>query len=122
MIAIRRPAPTRITLRGHAGSGEFGRDLVCAAVSALALTLAENLKYQCRPGICLRPGDADLSCVCTPEAERLFDSFWHGFRLLAQMYPESVQLDSAVYDALSAGAGFQPTRNGTLRDGGLREG
>ena len=34
----------RITVRGHAGSAEEGKDLVCAAVSALVLTAAANVR------------------------------------------------------------------------------
>ena len=35
----------RVTIKGHAGSGPEGHDLVCAAVSAIALTLAGNIRY-----------------------------------------------------------------------------
>ena len=35
----------RVTVEGHAGSGPEGHDLVCSAVSALALTLAGNVSY-----------------------------------------------------------------------------
>ena len=35
----------RVTVEGHAGSGPDGHDLVCSAVSALALTLAGNVSY-----------------------------------------------------------------------------
>jgi len=45
VIAVRlwrTPAgePDRLVVRGHAGAGEYGRDVVCAAVSALVETLA----------------------------------------------------------------------------------
>ncbi len=32
------------TASGHAGSGEYGKDVVCAAVSMLALTVSERLR------------------------------------------------------------------------------
>lgn len=32
----------KVTVDGHAGSAERGRDLVCAAVSTLVMTLASN--------------------------------------------------------------------------------
>ena len=32
-----------LRVRGHAGSGEPGRDLICAGVSALVLALREEL-------------------------------------------------------------------------------
>ena len=40
-----------IRLRGHAGSGEPGRDLICAGVSALVLALREGLAVVSR--LCL---------------------------------------------------------------------
>ena len=33
-----------ITLDGHAGYGEYGQDIVCAAVSALTLNLANSVE------------------------------------------------------------------------------
>ena len=39
--------------RGHAGSGEYGQDAVCAGVSALLVTLARRLEgaaRSCGPG------------------------------------------------------------------------
>jgi uncharacterized protein YsxB (DUF464 family) len=42
-IRLRRTVagePARLTVRGHAGAGEYGRDIVCAGVSALVETLA----------------------------------------------------------------------------------
>lgn len=35
---------TRLHVAGHAGAGDYGQDLVCAAVSALVETLALGLK------------------------------------------------------------------------------
>lgn len=39
-----------ITLEGHAHYGEYGHDLVCAAVSALAHTLKANLQEMAAAG------------------------------------------------------------------------
>ncbi len=35
---------TGFTLTGHAGSGEYGKDIVCAAVSALAIHTANAIE------------------------------------------------------------------------------
>ena len=59
----------RVVVDGHAGAGEYGYDLVCAAVSALCLTLAENMKRLQAQGVVrdvvadMKDGHAELSCV-----------------------------------------------------------
>ena len=44
MIRITRHSPACVSVEGHANSDVYGKDLVCAAVSALALTLAANVE------------------------------------------------------------------------------
>lgn len=58
----------RLTIEGHAHSGEPGQDLVCAACSALAYTLAANVGRLESQGqvqdviVQLEPGNAEISC------------------------------------------------------------
>ena len=73
---------------GHAGSGEPGRDLICAAVSALTLTLAANVEGKEKAEIILHPGNSRISC--TPDAAEVFDCICMGFDLLARRFPEYV--------------------------------
>ena len=40
----------RVTVKGHAGTAPAGQDLVCAAVSTLTYTLAENVAQLHRLG------------------------------------------------------------------------
>lgn len=94
MIRICRLGKTRMSLRGHANSADYGQDLVCAAASALAMTLGENLKQMEQPEICLQSGDTELSCVSTLEAEQVFDCIWKGFQLLAEIYPDHIRIDA----------------------------
>ncbi len=37
----------RFLIEGHAGSGEYGRDVVCAAVSALAINFVNSVEALC---------------------------------------------------------------------------
>ncbi len=90
MIRICRLGKTSVTIRGHAGSGPYGQDLVCCAVSALTLTLVVNLEQIGSPVICLLPGDTEISCVPTPEAVQVFECIWKGFEVFARMFPENV--------------------------------
>lgn len=88
MIRITRHSPACVTLEGHANRDVYGKDLVCAAVSALALTLAANVEGKDNAEILLEPGNSRISC--TPEAAGEFDCLCKGFLLLAERFPECV--------------------------------
>ena len=88
MIRITRQGATSVTLKGHAGSAEYGKDLICAAVSALALTLAANVEGKENAEVSLQPGNSRISCH--PDAAAIFDCVCKGFRLLAERFPEYV--------------------------------
>lgn len=93
-------ADNRLTMRGHAGSGKFGEDIVCAAASILAYTMASNVDSAFANRLCickqckLEPGDTDISCKPYPESRAMvtliMDSVCAGFSLLAANYPEYV--------------------------------
>lgn len=96
------PRQLRLSVVGHAESGPFGQDLVCAAVSALTLTLWENLRVLeaenkletvCRE---LEGGCACLSCLpkksCRREAEGIFQTVTRGLSCLSRIYPRFIQV------------------------------
>ena len=101
MIRVIRKSETCVTLEGHAGSDIYGKDLVCAAVSALALTLDANIDRMRRQGMLessvvhLAPGSARLRC--TPRKERrkevaaVFDGICAGFAMLGEKFPGLVR-------------------------------
>lgn len=90
----------RVTVEGHAGSGPEGHDLVCAAVSALALTLAGNVSYmQAQEAvrnvvIDLKEGNAEIQCTAyrryKASVEQIYRAICVGFELLATKYPENI--------------------------------
>ena len=87
MVRVVYEAETcRVRVEGHAGAGEFGRDPVCAAVSALCLTLAENGSVLGGWAV-LEPGRAE---ICCPGAEAAFEAVCRGFDYLAREFPEFV--------------------------------
>ena len=51
----------RVRILGHAGAGEKGKDVVCAGVSALALTLAANVRHWQESGKLKKEADISLS-------------------------------------------------------------
>ena len=82
-----------LTVRGHAGYGEYGKDIVCAAASALVYALAERLRetgrleeFRCGPGYAEVTGAGDC--------EREFALVRCGMELLAVRYPRCVRTGS----------------------------
>ena len=96
----------RVTVEGHAGSGPEGHDLVCSAVSALALTLAGNVAYMKTQdavyGEILKLEEGNAEIQCTPyrrykdSVEQIFRAICVGFELLATKYPENISYDVRV--------------------------
>lgn len=93
----------RVTVEGHAKSGEFGRDLICAACSTLAVTLADNVTAMEASGR-VRSMTAELSSgkaeiCCTPVSQlraivtMVFDAICVGFDRLSKEYPEYISYE-----------------------------
>lgn len=92
-----------LSLKGHAGQAELGKDIVCAAASILAYTAAQAVadllnkgKLKRKPTIRLNPGDVAVVCKPTKDA---FAQTMHtyriiqvGYALLQNTYPEYVEL------------------------------
>lgn len=94
---------SRVSIEGHAQSGEVGHDLVCASVSTLAYTLAafvlnmKDAKQVYNPKVELNDGDALIYCE-PPNRYKgsvtlVFDSICAGFELLAQEYPDNISYE-----------------------------
>ena len=82
-----------LTVRGHAGYGEYGKDIVCAAASALVYALAEVLRETGRLAeAVMEPGRAEVTG--RGECCREFDMVRCGLEMLAGQYPESVEIGS----------------------------
>lgn len=93
----------RVVVKGHAGSAEIGRDLVCAGVSALVLTLAANVRRMEENGctrhtiVTVDSGDAEIQVE--PKAAfrlsimQILDAICAGFEVLAREYPEYLRYE-----------------------------
>ena len=96
----------RVTVEGHAGSGPEGHDLVCAAVSSLALTLAANVSYMKAQdavyGEIVKLDEGNAEIQCTPyrryrdSVEQVYRSICVGFELLATKYPDNISYEVRV--------------------------
>lgn len=85
----------RITVTGHSGYDEPGRDVVCAGVTALCQTLIrsieslteDTIKYE------ISPGRADIQCGNLSESSKaLVDSFFIGVCMIADEFPDHVRI------------------------------
>lgn len=94
MIEV-RIRPERIEISGHAGYAEPGKDIVCAAVTALTQTLIQSIenltddKIECR----ISPGKVEVEYRNLSEKSKtLVDSFFVGICLIAEEFPEHVKV------------------------------
>ena len=93
----------RVTVEGHARSGEAGHDLVCASASILIYTLAsfarntQKAKQSHKLILKLDSGDAEVSCKPKKPYKGaitlVFDSICAGFELLARNYPDNISYE-----------------------------
>lgn len=94
----------RLVARGHAGSGPKGHDLVCAAVSALVMTLGSDVADLAADGkvrrqiLQLEEGDCFISCIpnekMKPVVSLIFDAVCAGFQLLETLYPKYIRYNT----------------------------
>lgn len=86
----------KITVRGHAGYAEHGKDIVCASISTLTQVFIASVeemtddKLKCE----IRAGNAVISYKNLSEKSRtLLGSFFIGCRMIADTYPNHVRID-----------------------------
>lgn len=93
-----------LKVEGHAGFDKSGKDVICSAASILTYTVAQYLRYvheqgglQKKPRIILNDGDALIVAKPTEEYEgEVLNAFFVaevGYSLLAQNYPQYVELN-----------------------------
>lgn len=93
----------RVTVKGHAGSGPDGHDLLCAACSALALTLAVNVSNMAAQdavhdvSIDLSEGNAEIQCTAyrryRDSVAQVYRTVCAGFEVLSTQYPENISFE-----------------------------
>lgn len=92
-----------VKAEGHAGAGEYGQDIVCAAVSVLLQTLANEVTEAARAGLLavgvVAHGDGWMKVEMTPtDQTQVMADAWvelvqDGIDALAESYPENVELE-----------------------------
>lgn len=95
------PKRRQIRMKGHADFAEPGQDIICASASMLFYTLCQSLLSSeehliGEPKMQMTKGRACVECMPKEEYEANIDMiYWtvlNGFHLLAQQYPEHVNL------------------------------
>ena len=97
------PGLNRVTVQGHARSGEDGKDLVCAGASTLAVTLAANVQWLADNGylrekvVRLEKGEAEIQCIprsrYADSEQLMMRSVTVGFEALARQYPDYIDYE-----------------------------
>ena len=92
-----------VKAKGHAGAGKYGQDIVCAAVSVLLQTLANEVTEAARAGLLavgvVAHGDGWMKVEMTPTdqtqdmADAWVELVQDGIDALAESYPENVELE-----------------------------
>ncbi len=94
MIEVTR-TKDRITITGHAGYAENGKDIVCAAVSALTETFIASVEELTADELkaVTGPGNAIIEYKeLTERANVLLGSFFIGLNMIAATYPEHIKI------------------------------
>lgn len=84
-----------LTVEGHARYAEWGKDIVCAGVTALVQTLIKSIEDLTEDEIEyeISPGRADIRYGNLSEKSKtLVDSFFIGMCLIADEFPENVRI------------------------------
>ena len=91
-----------VKAKGHAGAGKYGQDIVCAAVSVLMQTLANEVEEAARAGLvalgAVAHGEGWMRVEVTPThescdmVEAWVELVQDGLDALAERYPENVEL------------------------------
>lgn len=94
MIEIRQDG-NKISVSGHAEYAEHGRDIVCGAISTLSQVFVASVEELAAAQIKTAQTGGYMEIVIEESTERaqvLLDSFLLGCRMIAQNYPEYVQV------------------------------
>ena len=92
-------SPVGFTVSGHANMGEYGEDLVCAAVSAVVQTALLGITDVCQiqAGVSIEEGET--RCILTKDADPdeirragiVLDTMIAGLRSIQASYPKTLK-------------------------------
>ena len=83
-------------LSGHAGAGEYGQDIVCAAVSSAAYMTANTITeiVKANVDVTVQDGMMDLTVLDRLSAcQDVLSGFQLHIQAMAEQYPDRIQLN-----------------------------
>ncbi len=94
-IKVKKGKKIHIVVDGHAGANDIGKDVVCAAVSTIVLTLTRAMNQIRATGFeaTLQNGHAEITCRNTKANKAYIHMALSGFVMLAGMYPQYITMD-----------------------------
>ena len=84
-----------VSVKGHSGYAPPGKDIVCAAVSALTLNLIKSIECLTKDRISYMVNTGDVSITygdLSESAKLLIDSFFIGISRIEEQYPDNIRL------------------------------
>lgn len=91
-----------LSVVGHANYAEYGKDIVCAGVSALVQALVGWIEENAWKVECIsvdpKEGEVIISCEGGEEIAAVFNMTAVGLEQIAQSYPDNVQIDIGTAD------------------------
>lgn len=96
-----------VSVKGHANTAEKGKDIVCASVSILSLTLVQTIKNMEKQDFFINPPkykvkDGFTYVMCKPKKDCYLSvlnsllTIKVGFNILSQGFPENVKLITGI--------------------------
>ena len=86
-----------LSLKGHAGAGAYGCDIICAGVSAITYALMGYLELTRKEASCLdinyAEGDVTILCEGHRECGSAFQMAITGYEMIADKYPQYISVD-----------------------------
>ena len=90
--------PVGFSVSGHANQGEYGEDLVCAAVSAIVQTAILGITDVCHISAGVSIEDGRTHCILSKDATNeqlrnaaiVFDTMLKGLRSIQASYPRTI--------------------------------
>lgn len=86
-----------LTVAGHANYGEYGKDIVCAGISALVQALIGWIEESPWKAECIsvdtKEGEVIISCEGGEDVAAVFYMASIGLEQIADSYPDHMQID-----------------------------
>ncbi|MCF0113144.1 MAG: ribosomal-processing cysteine protease Prp [Bacilli bacterium] len=91
-IAYRGKGLASLEVKGHAGSGPYGKDLVCAAVSAICIGALNALENSDDYDISVEEGDVEVIIPggLSEHDETVFETMIIQLKTIQVSYPENI--------------------------------